>query len=389
MWLLTPSHNREAIEAGRSSQVTFVYADVPGWPADSGAAARIRRTHYNLWQLRILATAKRMHRQLGFDVVHHLTYAQYWTGSWMGRLRIPFVWGPVGGGESAPASVIEMLPPEGRRFERNRDLARWVGRRSPAVRSAARTATLTLATTEESKRAVETLQRRDYTRRGVRKPGTTTSLASSVAVLSNCALPESELDALAPSTRSTAAFRVLCVGRLEHWKGFQFAIQAFASLLPEVPHAELHIVGTGPAESFLRDLVASLRLERNVHFVGPLPRPEVLERLAESHVLVHPSLHDSAGWATLEASAVGLPVVCLDIGGPALQVTDETGIKVPVEQAHHIVPLMAKALTRLARDPQLASRLGAAGRRRVEANFTWNRIGDQLATMVPYKLSAC
>src|SRR5688572_7729593 len=77
VWLLTPSHNRVAIEAAiaetdRPGHLRFVYVDVPGWPADSAVAGRLRRTHYNLWQLRILRVARRLHERVGFDVVHHL-----------------------------------------------------------------------------------------------------------------------------------------------------------------------------------------------------------------------------------------------------------------------------------------------------------------------------
>ena len=370
VWALTPSHNRAAIEA-LESPVHFVYVDVPAWPADSAAANRLRRTHYNAWQLRVVPAAKRLHRRHSFDVAHHLTYAQYWTGSWMGSLGIPFVWGPVGGGESAPSSLIAALPRPGRLFERKRDFARAVGRRSPAVRSAARNAALALATTADSIGALQSVK--------VRRRASTR-----FEVLSNCALPDSEFRSLKTASAEPGAFRIISVGRLEHWKGFHLAVAAMATLVQHVPEAQLQLVGTGPAETYLRELVRTLGLERHVELVGRLPRPEVLARLADSHALVHPSLHDSGGWATLEASAVGLPVVCLDIGGPALQVTPQTGIKIAVDDADQVVPRLASALAALARDPQRAAALGAAGRRRVAEEFTWDRIGDRLATMPPY-----
>ena len=176
----------------------------------------------------------------------------------------------------------------------------------------------------------------------------------------------------------------MSVGRLEHWKGFHLAVESLAALIAEVPTAELHIVGAGPADAHLRAQVKSLGLQQNVQFLGRLPRAEVLARLANSHVLVHPSLHDSGGWATLEAAAIGLPIVCLDIGGPALQVTTQTGIKISVRDPEQVVPQIAKALAALAGDPLHAAELGAAGRRRVGENFTWDRIGDRLAMMPPY-----
>src|SRR5205823_2124116 len=111
---------------------------------------------------------------------------------------------------------------------------------------------------------------------------------------------------------------------------------------------------------------------------------EVLDRLSRSHVLAHPSLHDSGGWVILEAGALGVPVVCLDLGGPGLQVTTETGIKIPVDHASDVVPAMTNALNFLAENPTHAATLGANARKRVAEHFTWNAIGDRLATMEPY-----
>jgi glycosyltransferase involved in cell wall biosynthesis len=247
------------------SPVHFVFVDVPGWPAESRAANRLRRTHYSLWQRRIIPVAKHLHRQHCFDVAHHLTYGQYWTGSWMGRLGIPFVWGPVGGGESAPAPLVATLPPEGRSYERKRDLARWVGRRSPAVRSARSRAALILATTDDSKQAMQSLPApRVRASPSANNRDTLEADGATFEVFPNCALSEAEFHSLASTTREPDAYRLMSVGRLEHWKGFQLAIAAMPALIVEVPHAELHIVGTGPAEGHLRSLVSSLRLERNV-----------------------------------------------------------------------------------------------------------------------------
>ncbi|MEO8693306.1 MAG: glycosyltransferase [Acidimicrobiales bacterium] len=377
VWVLTPSHNRAAIEESvrdrpTRGRIKFVYVDVPGWAADSPRANRWRRTHYNLWQLRIVQVARKLQREIAFDVVHHLTYGQYWSGSWMGTLGLPFVWGPVGGGESAPDALVAMLPEDGRRYERNRDLARSIGRRTLPVARAARGATLALAATEETRRAIESL--------GARR----------VEVMPTGALPDADYRSLSSIRRTPApeGFRIMCVGRLEHWKGFHLAVEAFATGARDIADSELWIVGEGPAHSHLRDVIRRHRLDDKVTLLGRLPRSEVLDRLARSHVLAHPSLHDSAGWATLEAAAAGLPVVCLDLGGPALQVTVDTGIKVPVDDASRIVPAIADAFASLAADPCHARQLGAAGRARVGQHFTWERLGDRLATLEPYRSGA-
>jgi glycosyltransferase involved in cell wall biosynthesis len=77
--------------------------------------------------------------------------------------------------------------------------------------------------------------------------------------------------------------------------------------------------------------------------------------------------------------AVGRPVICLDLGGPASQVTDDNGIKVPATSPQQAVSDLAAALLRLAQDPNLRLRLGQAGRRRVAAQFGWDQKGIFMA----------
>ena len=105
-------------------------------------------------------------------------------------------------------------------------------------------------------------------------------------------------------------------------------------------------------------------------FWGKLPRKEVLKKLAECNVLVHPSLHDSGGWVCVEAMAAGRPVICLDLGGPALQVTEETGFKIPARTPEQVVEDMARAMLKVAKDIPFKKKLGEAARRRVRKYFS-------------------
>jgi glycosyltransferase involved in cell wall biosynthesis len=95
--------------------------------------------------------------------------------------------------------------------------------------------------------------------------------------------------------------------------------------------------------------------------------------LAECDVLAHPSLHDSGGWVCLEAMAAGRPVVCLDLGGPGVQVTSETGIKVTPGSPDQVIADMAQAFQRLSTDKDLRTRMCAAGRSHVRECFSWDR----------------
>ena len=103
-----------------------------------------------------------------------------------------------------------------------------------------------------------------------------------------------------------------------------------------------------------------------------------MEKIAECDLLVHPSLHDSGGWACLEAMAAGRPVLCLNLGGPAILVTDETGFKIPAFTPEQVAEEMAKAMIKLARDLNLRQYMGDVARQRVRKHFSWDEKGNYL-----------
>jgi len=76
--------------------------------------------------------------------------------------------------------------------------------------------------------------------------------------------------------------------------------------------------------------------------------------------------------------AAGRPVICLDIGGPGLQVTAETGVKVEAIAPKQAIVEMAAAMEQLARNPELKFRMGRAGRARVREIFAWDKKGEWL-----------
>src|SRR5690606_19019032 len=101
--------------------------------------------------------AVRLHDEVGFDIVQHVTYGCYWQPTGVSVLDVPLIWGPVGGGESAPPGLLADLSSKGRMLERARDMARWMGENSAAVRRTAARATIALATTQETQDRLERL----------------------------------------------------------------------------------------------------------------------------------------------------------------------------------------------------------------------------------------
>jgi glycosyltransferase involved in cell wall biosynthesis len=138
--------------------------------------------------------------------------------------------------------------------------------------------------------------------------------------------------------------------------------------LPSDSNFQVFIAGDGGLRLTLEERVATLGLADRVNFVGVLPHADIPAFIADLDIFVMPSRTEAWGVAAAEASASGVPVVATRVGGIPEVVTDgETGILVPPENPEQL----AAALALLIADSQLRARLGAAGRRKIEAEFRW------------------
>jgi glycosyltransferase involved in cell wall biosynthesis len=364
VWVLTRENNRPAIEEELARHpmphATWHYYDLPPWLRFRKRGRWGIHLYYYLWQLGGFWPARRLHKKVHFDLVHHVTFVSYWSPSLVALLPTPFLWGPVGGGESAPKGLRATFSWRGKLFEALRSAARWCGEHDPLVRMTARRACLALATTPETALRLVRL--------GCRKVGQ----------LGVTALEENDLRGLAVRVPPSGGLRLLSVGQLIHLKGYHLGLEAFARMKTRFPESTYWLIGDGPERGRLAKLADSLGLKGSVRFLGNLPREAVLRILAAGHLLLHPSLHDSGSWACLEAMAAGCPVVCFDLGGPAVHVSPESGIKVPAISRKQAVEQLGAALQRLGGDPGLRARMGEAGRRRARELFSWDRKGQLL-----------
>ncbi|MEO0984948.1 MAG: glycosyltransferase [Cyanobacteria bacterium J06639_14] len=367
VWVLTrPDDGRLANEAfikeNPNPNLHFVYCTLPilkgFWKLGSVAFV----LHYYLWQIQAYFVARSLHREIGFDLAHHVTFVRYSSPSFISLLPIPFIWGTVGGAEAAPKPFFRDFSLRAKVYEFLRWFAHKVGERDPFARMTARRSAIAQVTTED-------------TARQVRKMG-----ARNVTVVPEASLPDIDIEHLAQCPPPEGdIIRFISMGRLLHWKGFYLSIQAFAKA--NLPNAEYWILGDGVERQNFEQLAQQLGVSEQVRFWGNLPRSQTLERLSHSHVLVHPSLHDSGGWVCLEGMAAGRPILCLDLGGPSVQVDQDTGIKIPAYTPEQTVNDLAQAIQQLAKDPDLRQQLGQAGRQKIQTQFNWAAKGQKLAEL--------
>ncbi len=367
VWVLTrPDEGKETIEAelkrNPNPNLHFAYFTLPIWGGGWKWGLGSMQLHYYLWQIQAYFVARRLHRQIGFDIAHHVTFVKYSRPSFLSLLPIPFVWGPVGGGEFAPKAFWKDFSLKNKIHETVRSLASMVFESDPFACLTARRSVLAKATTED-------------TAARVRKMG-----AKNVQIEPAIGLLQEEIARLSQhDIPNKSSLRFISIGRLLHWKGFHLGLRAFAQA--NLSSAEYWIIGNGPEKQRLESLAEELNISSQVKFWNNLPREETLDKLGECTALVHPSLHDSGAFVCLEAMAAGRPVLCLDLGGPSLQVTKETGFKLPAKTPEQAVQDLAKAMLSLSQNFELCVQMGEAGRKRVKEVFDWEIKGRNLAYM--------
>lgn len=195
-------------------------------------------------------------------------------------------------------------------------------------------------------------------------------MKSAIRVIANC-VDESWFNA--PSARIAVRSELkidnqmpiaICIARFAPHKRQQDLVRAFVAVRHNLPGARLLLVGEGPEEPAVRDVVNDSGLGEHVRFLGP--RSDVRRLLDGSDVAVLASLWEGLPMTLIEAQARGRAVVATNVPGTRdAVVPGETALLVPPKDE----TVLAEALTRLLSDPAYRNELGAAGRRRAAQQY--------------------
>jgi alpha-maltose-1-phosphate synthase len=193
--------------------------------------------------------------------------------------------------------------------------------------------------------------------------------------------PDHDRDVLDSLGIDPARPSVVFVGRVTRQKGLSVLLRAAEHLDPS---AQLVLCAgqadTAELEAEVTGLVDRLRASRSgvVLIAGMLAKHQVIQILSHATVFACPSLYEPLGIVNLEAMACGAAVVASAVGGiPEVVADGETGLLVPADDES----ALAAAINALIRDPARAARMGARGRARAEAEFSWDKIARQTAKL--------
>ena len=173
------------------------------------------------------------------------------------------------------------------------------------------------------------------------------------------------------------------VARLVPIKAHEVFFEAAVRIRAALPGVRFVVIGDGERRQALEALVRNLGLADSVTFVGW--RRDMPSVYADLDLVALTSLNEGSPVALIEALAAARPVVSTAVGGvPEVVIDGETGLTVSVSD----VSALADAVLVLLRDPALAARLGAAGRRHVYPRYDSSRLVNDVRNLYLRELSA-
>ncbi|WP_297859873.1 glycosyltransferase family 4 protein [Meiothermus sp.] len=343
MWVITYPRYRSNIEryleANPNPNLHFYYASPPKaidpWNPEKGTGNI--RLHYLLWLGEMFKVAKKLHREVGFDLSHFVSWNTVSAPPPLWKLPIPFIWGSVGGGQMAPFAYRRYFTTNAWE-EALRSLRVLALPLLPPVRQAVRHTSLILATNAET----ESLLRRAGARR--------------IEMFNVSGLPDSYVPSEPPAHPHQPTMTLLWAGRLESMKAPLLMLQIMQQVA-DLP-VRLLVAGDGPLRPMCEAKAKEFGIEHKVQFLGRVNWHQMKELYRSADAFLFTSLRDSFGSVNLEAMSQALPLIAFDHQGVGYFVPSEAAIKIPVTTPEKDIRAFAEGIRKLYHHPELRQRMG-------------------------------
>ncbi len=330
VWCLTRGVGKPQIEKkllqSPHPNLTFIYVTVPPWIDKAYHRGLIGMYfHYIFWQWAASRTALKLNKTHRFDLVHHVSYTSLQLGSFLYKLKRPFIFGPVGGGQEAPEAMRPYFKKHWAKEKMRSFVSNLLLRFNPGCYQSVRHANQVLVWNED-------------TRRMVRSLGRVVAVEKEIGGVGQSFIPAEPL--LRPSRD---ALHLVWVGRFLPRKGLELSLHGFSKVDARLP-IHLTIVGDGDMGEYVAEYITKYKLENRVTWAGKVSYDQVKEYYRKADVFLFTSLRDTGPAQLLEAMAYSLPVVTLNLHGQAELVNDSTGIRVPVTDPETVASELANAI---------------------------------------------
>lgn len=306
--------------------------------------------YFYLWQLFMPLFIKQAGFQ--FDLAHALNFHSDSHPTFLWVFGKPTLWGPIGHHPVVPKEFMQKSNRSNYRKDRVYGMVKWVMRNLDPLYY--------------------------LSKRMVKKVFVINSSIPKVAGLSKN--KTTILPAVASETPANIAstekqdFTVLSVGRFHYMKGFDVTVRAYAAFLStltfeELSKTKLVLVGKGPEEKSLRNLISELNISRNVEIINWVNKSEMEAIYKRASVFLFPS-HEGAGMVIPEAQSYGIPTVTFNNVGPG-ELAGPNALKVDYDTYDLSIQQFSFHLKRLFSNKEFYKSQSAMASDHFIKNFTW------------------
>jgi glycosyltransferase involved in cell wall biosynthesis len=336
VWVITHGHFRSTIERylrdNPSPNLRFIWVGPLGrWDPWNGTEPRGIRLHYLFWRRAVATAAKRLIATEPIDVVHHVSWTTLSAPPLLWQTGKPFVWGPVGGGQTFPFRFLMSLGRDAT-LELLRTLRVSIMPWMPNLRRTVARTNLLLAANNETAAILR--------RAGARQ----------ISLLPDVGVEPSLLRRPAADRASSSELIILWASRLENFKGLAICLDVAKTVRGS--GVRFLIAGEGRQQGWAQRYARNLGLYDRVTFLGRLSWEDLQQRFIQADLFLFTSLRDTLGAVVFEAMAKGCPVMCLNHNGAATHLPADAAIKVPVTTPQRVVKQLAREIEALASDPK-------------------------------------
>ncbi len=369
LWVITATFHREDIERkvnenpDRYCHIHFNFVPHKRWHysptrfwkfIEESWFKPLMNRAYRGWQMDAFKLGADLHKNIRFDLVHQLTYVGFRFPGHLWKLDIPFVWGPIGGLENTPWQFLTVFGIKGGIYYAGRNIINSLHKRFLLGPKQAfkKTHGGIIAATEGIRREI----RKRY------------SEDSQVI----CEIgPPQDIASVYSLHKPGEPLKLSWSGLHLPGKALPLLLRAVAKL-PMGFDWQLDILGLGPCTRKWHREAIKLGIDSNCKWHGQLQRNHAVEIMHSSHVFVITSMKDLTSTVLLEALSQGVPVICPDHCGFSDIVTEDCGIKLPVETPRQFVSDLVTAIKQLENDEAERRRLAKGALARIK-DFSWEK----------------
>jgi len=368
VWLLTAERNRAPLERAHASgslpgNVHLHFCGPSFVKKSQPMAAKLQEwPYYSAVLNSARAVAMELHRQVGFDLVHHATFATWRVAVPYGQLGIPFVIGPIGGGEIFDLRYSFYMSWQARIFEALRNCATIASIANRAVRAAFRHASVVLSANAETSRIIT---------RFVRGPGRIRHL-----LVTSFPADVIAKYAIGQDKSWDGMLRLAGGGTCEGRKGVLLAMHALLIVKQRGVPFHYTFAGSGPEAAYLCRKRDAMGLAAEVDILPNLSRTAYLEHLEQTHVYLLPSLRDNSPVALMEAMLARCVPIVAACNGPAVIVTEDCGFPLSIAKPGALIRAMADVICELHQDRSRLQHLGTVASLRISRDFNDRQYGE-------------